>query len=338
MTSTVQSGEVRGDRGEIDLDGVATQNVLDFDRAQLAGQVGLVGDELRDAGEGLDRYPVLTADLDHTPSQAPGGRGNGDQHLVRMLLAEDVPEVRGGAEHLHAVEAQVLLAAVVVDDPDRGVSEGGVAQHLLDDALTRIARADDDRFPPAGHDVRGRRALQDRAGSEPRAGDEREAEQKVERPHPDGHARGMDVEDEEHEPDRERGERHSTQDRPHVSRRYVSPPAVVDAGGGEDRQLENDGENDDLRVEVTVVIHRPRCLEAKLPGDDPGSGDQRRIDGDLPQRVTGEQPAQDEDAPLHREGDGGTHGGHDALLDIGADTAPQGKRQVLGRSLLRLGQ
>jgi hypothetical protein len=49
---------------------------------------------------------------------AGGGRDR-DQHLVRAVVAQDVGELVGRAEDAHAVDAEVLLARVVVDQADR---------------------------------------------------------------------------------------------------------------------------------------------------------------------------------------------------------------------------
>ena len=53
------------------------------------------------------------------------------------------------------MEAQVALAGIIVNDPDRRVAESRVSQHLLDHELGRIAGPDDDRLLAAGHDLPG---------------------------------------------------------------------------------------------------------------------------------------------------------------------------------------
>ena len=50
------------------------------------------------------------------------------------------------AQHTDPVEPHVLLAGVVVDEPDRRVAELPALEHLADDELARVAGADDQRL------------------------------------------------------------------------------------------------------------------------------------------------------------------------------------------------
>ena len=59
------------------------------------------------------------------------------------MLAEQAREVGGRAEHANALDAQVPLARVVVDDPDRRRAEDRFLLQLADDELARVAGADD---------------------------------------------------------------------------------------------------------------------------------------------------------------------------------------------------
>ena len=84
-------------------------------------------------------------------------------------------ELVGGAEHAHAVDAQVPLARVVVDDPDRRVAERAVALELADHELAGVARADDHDLLAARHQPADRGPLEDRPRRQPRARDERQS-------------------------------------------------------------------------------------------------------------------------------------------------------------------
>ena len=77
----------------------------------------------------------------------------------------------GRAEHADAVDAQVLLARVVVDQADRRVAELAVALHLPDHELARVAGADDQHLLAARDEPTGARALDHAAREQPRAGD-----------------------------------------------------------------------------------------------------------------------------------------------------------------------
>ena len=160
--------QVVGDRLEVDLDGLAPEHVLDLDGAQLAGEVArrprrdrrALGSVLTGTSSGARRLDDPRAQL------ARGGRDR-DQHLVRPSVADDVREVGGRAEHADAVEAQVALARVVVEQADRRVAERRGALHLLHDELAGVAGADDDRLLAARHDPAGQRPLDDRPREQP---------------------------------------------------------------------------------------------------------------------------------------------------------------------------
>src|SRR5438874_878640 len=69
------------------------------------------------------------------------------------------------------MHTEVLLALVVVDQPDRRVAELAVALQLADHELARVARADDQHFLPARDEARAW-ALDHRARDQPRVRDE----------------------------------------------------------------------------------------------------------------------------------------------------------------------
>jgi len=145
-------------------------------------------------------------------------------------------------------------------------------------------------IPSASGQLRARivetaRALDQRAREEARARHEREAEQEIDEPDAARHRDAMDVEEGEDEEDRDRPEHDAPEHGPHVAGRDVAPPAVVEARQREDGQLHGDDEEDDRPVEVAVVVDRAALVEAEAPGEPPRARDDRRVDGDLPDRV-----------------------------------------------------
>ena len=181
----------------------------------------------------------------------------------------------------------ILLARIVVDEADRRVAERRVAQHLPQDQLRRVARADDQHLLAARDDRACGRPLDERTGEEPHAHDEREQQEQVDDPDAARHRRRVEVEQGEDEVGRDHRDRDAAEDSPHVLRRDVAPPAVVEAEGDEDREHDPDDEHDDVPLEVAVVVHGPRvALEADVPGEHPRGRDQRRVDGDLPQAMS----------------------------------------------------
>jgi hypothetical protein len=183
------------------------------------------------------------------------------------------------------VQPEVLLARVVVDQPDRRVAERRRLQHLADDQLRRIACPDDDHFLAACDERRRTRALDQAARDQARARDEREQEQPVEhrdRPRQrEALDRVREIDDEVRDDARDG---HATCSAPHVARRHVPPPPVVEAEDDEDGELDRD--DDGERVdEEPVVRARHTVVEAEPEREPPRECDQRRVGEQLPEAV-----------------------------------------------------
>ena len=204
-----------------------------------------------EAGQRVHRDPLGTRRLDDLATQIARRGGHRDQHLVGPVVADQMAELVGRAEHPDPVDAEVPLARVVVDEADRGVGEPRVALHLADDELAGIAGADDEHALAAGDDS-ALRPLDQRAREQPRAGDEREQQQEVESDDPLGKGRGVVRRNRvEHEVGEQTGRRDALDSPPHVLRGDVSPPAVVEAEDDEDAELDPDhGGEDAAREEV----------------------------------------------------------------------------------------
>src|SRR5436190_1092916 len=212
-------------------------------------------------------------------------RGNRDQELVRATIVKQVLELRRRAQDADAVQPQVLLPRVVVDEPDGRVPERRGAQHLAQDLLGRVSGShDDDLFAP-GDDRPGGRALDQRAREEPAARHEGEQQQEIDDPDPPrnpSRMKGREREDEEHDDD---GDADSSEGAPHVPRRDVPPPPVVEPECDEDRNRDGDDEEDDVPVEVPPVVDRRLRVEAHVPGEHPGRSDEGHVDDQLPETV-----------------------------------------------------
>ena len=94
-------------------------------------------------------FPADAASTTLPPRLARGGRDR-DQHLIRLVLADEPRQLGHRPEHADAEDARVPLARVVVDETDRRVREHARALHLLDDEAAGVARADDDDLLAAG--------------------------------------------------------------------------------------------------------------------------------------------------------------------------------------------
>ena len=184
------------------------------------------------------------------------------------------------------MKAEVLLARVVVDEPDRRVAERRVLQHLAQDQLGGVAGPDDDHLLAARDEGARGRPLDQRAREQARAGHQGEQEQEVDDPDAARNARGVEVEQREDEEGGDGCHGDATDGPPHVLRGHVAPPAVVEAEGDEDRKLDREDESDDVPLEVAVVVDRPpRTLEAQVPREHPRRDDQPGIRADLPEPV-----------------------------------------------------
>ena len=183
----------------------------------------------------------------------------------------------------------MALLRVVVDEPDRRVAELRCAEHLTHDLPRGVAGTDDDHLL-AAHDEPPRRGpLGDCAREEPRAGDEREQEQEVER---GDAAREREAAHRVHEGHRQVGDEAADRDAargaPHVAGRDVAPPAAVEAGEYEDDERDRD-DDEDRAVEEPVVGRRGAVVPAELEGEPPRDRDQHRVGRELPQPVAGDR-------------------------------------------------
>ena len=157
------TSEILRDRLEVDLDRLAAEHVLDLHRPQLCGEIDISSHELGKPRQRLHRETFGSRDLDNPLAQPAGSRRNRNQHLVWPAVVDQMLQVGDRPEDADAVEAKVALARVVVDEADRRVPELWVSQHLLDDALRRIAGADDERLLATRNDPAGPRPLDQRA-------------------------------------------------------------------------------------------------------------------------------------------------------------------------------
>ena len=214
---------------------------------------------------------------------ARGGRDR-DQELVRPVVAEDVRELVRRPEHADTVDAEVLLARVVVDDPDRRVAELARALHLLDHELARVAGADDDHFLASGDQPRRGRPLEDAPCQETRAGDKPEEQHAVHQRDASREPTLERIDEVDRVGGDHRSDDHAERGAPHVLRGDVAPPAVVEAERDEDGELDGDDDRD-RRPEAVSEVRRDVEVEPQLEREPPGERDQPCVGRDLPQPV-----------------------------------------------------
>jgi len=276
--------QVGGRRLEIDLDRLAAEHVLDLHRPDLRGELALARDQLVEPGQRLDGHvPLARGSDDPLARLARGGRER-DQHLVRLVVAQDVRQVLGCAEHAHAVDTEVLLAVVIVDQADRRVAELSVALQLADHELAGVAGADD-QYLLAPRDEAGPWPLDHRPREKARSRDQAEQQQPVHDRDRAGQPHLADRREEvDRQPGDQRGDGHAAERAPHVAHRDVAPPAVVEAAQHEDDELDRD-DDQDRAPEERVVVRRHAAVEAELEGEVPRERDQARVGDQLPDPV-----------------------------------------------------
>ena len=236
--------EIPGDIAEVDLHLLPPEHVLDLHGPDLAGEIEIPRDQLVQPRQRLHDDSQRLRRLEDPPAHVARDGRHRDQHLVGAVLTEDARQLVDRAEDANAHDPCVPLARVVVDEPDRGVVEHPRALHLLHDHAARVAGADDDHLLAARHHCQAR-ALHRGAGEEARAQDEGEREEEVDRGdrprQPEAVHRLEQVDgqvgDEARDDD-------ASDRRPHIADRDVAPPAVVEAEGDEDDQLDPDDEQD----------------------------------------------------------------------------------------------
>jgi hypothetical protein len=117
--------EVVGDDAQVDFDLLAAEHVLDLHGPDLPGEVVVTGDQLVDARQRLDGDAGVLRRLDDVLTRLAGRGGiaisTSSGGLSRRMCGSsaEVPSTRIPCSR------KVLLARVVVDQPDRRVAERG---------------------------------------------------------------------------------------------------------------------------------------------------------------------------------------------------------------------
>ena len=123
VTSTVSSREVRRDRSRSTSTG-SRPRTSSTCTGRICARGRVAGDQLvaGPAASSPARRPrAATSTIRWRAS--PGRGRDRDQHLVRAVVAQEARQLVRRPEHADAVDAQVLLARVVVDEADRRGAE-----------------------------------------------------------------------------------------------------------------------------------------------------------------------------------------------------------------------
>ena len=104
------AGDVGGDRRDVELDGLAPEDVLDLDLAELAREVEVAGDQLVDARQRLHGDAGVAAGVDDPLARLAGADGIAMITSSGRLSTSSRGSSVGRAQHADAVQAHVLLA------------------------------------------------------------------------------------------------------------------------------------------------------------------------------------------------------------------------------------
>src|SRR5439155_14686478 len=174
------AGEVGAYTLELDVHGLASEHVLDPNLAHLARERPARLQQLEHGRQRAHGDRAGTALAHYASARRARGRGDGDDHLIRVGLIEDARQVLFGvAPHAHAVDAQSSLLRVVIEEADGRQPELTIAHDLARDHPPPLARAGDQHGALAlAPTAKGRErpALVDAAGERAHADEEYQRE------------------------------------------------------------------------------------------------------------------------------------------------------------------
>ncbi len=215
--------------------------------------------------------------------------GDRDDDFVGLGLVQDARQVAFGVPtHLHAVDAQAVLARVVVGEAHRPQAKLAVAQDLAQHEPPAVAGADDQDVALAATsrpEATERAALVQAAHDHPDPDQQQQREQEEQRHHPvrQPHGDRAAVMGDLHGPhhldrhhrqqhDRDRGARH----RLVVALPRIAPAALVDARGQQHHETAREHPPDGA-LEQLVVAPRGAVIEAQLEGQEVGERHERAV-------------------------------------------------------------
>ena len=136
------AGEVVGDAGDVGVDLAAPEEVGGGERADVVERRCGRRTGRRPAGTASTFSPASSPSCASSRTRAPSADGMAMSRTSAPALSATRGDVGPGAPHLHAADAEVRLARVVVEDRDRQVGAVGVAEHGGDHLLGALAGAE----------------------------------------------------------------------------------------------------------------------------------------------------------------------------------------------------
>ena len=135
--------DVVGDRVDVGVELVAAQHVGEVDVAQVA-DADVVAQELRRGGQHLDPQVGRSSSHPQPLDDLRGRTGNREHDRARLEPLGGRGQLVGGADDGHAVDAEVPLEGIVVQQGDRLPLLAGSRMHRSQQLAAGLAGSDDD--------------------------------------------------------------------------------------------------------------------------------------------------------------------------------------------------
>ncbi len=269
------AAQERADFLEVELHGLAPEQVLDADVAHLRERRTRAVAQVREPRQRLHAHAGLGAharDLAQHAARDVGVRH--DDHLD-VLLAQHRGQVRDGAEHLEAFDQVAGQALVVVEEADghERFLARDAPPHFLHEVDARVVRADHERR----HRVATERTQHAFAHEAPREADATD-EQQFRHPHERDHARrelAVRHEEQQHD-ERHRRQRRALEDLEQRHGARVAPEAVIEPREEEREQAQQREGGRDLEV-AQPEAQRDLSLEPQVQRGEVRQVDDRRV-------------------------------------------------------------
>ena len=261
---------------------LASEDVLDPDLAELAGELDVSAQQLEHGRQRAHRDLALPARRDHLGAQHAGRRRNRDDHLVRRLAVEDRADVVRRAQDLHPGRVHAPLAGIVVQEAHRAGAKARVQPHLAGHHLPARAGADDQH--PAGAAASGAVGpLGDHPPGEPGAAHQDDGEQEVVDDHRPRKVVGVGLREREDRDQQPAGHGCGADDGPQVGKLEVAPPLLVQAEEAEHGRLAESDEDDRSGEHGPVAVRDAtgRVEEAQVEGKGESGGGEQCIGTEL---------------------------------------------------------
>jgi hypothetical protein len=182
--------EEGSDAERFEFDGIAAEEILNFDVAELA-DLDLAGGELVHGGDRFEAETGLLEELDEFTNAAGGSGGHGDNNFLELEVEAAVEEGFGRADDWDVVDAGAPFLFVIIKESNGLKAEAAFGHELAGEACADIASAEDADAAAAalGLGLGGEVAFTENAEQDANDGDADEGKDKIRQEHTPGHGK-----------------------------------------------------------------------------------------------------------------------------------------------------